>query len=331
MPVAREEQAAPGSRPRMPAAREEPARPGSRQGMPAVREEPARPGSRQGMPAVREERPAPRPGTRAPSADQPAAVAPDAAARRASPAVQRMPSAQVPETPATTAGQRTPSVRPRRRPTRKLSTALQRLDRELKQARGNPSAPQPAAPAAPAPAPAQAPEGGHARAHIEQLLRRRATAAMVQKSAAAAPTTASDEFKLAQEALRDQQFGRAYEHLRKACDAEPNNEVYSMFCMWAAFRANILQGDDINKLRTALRARVSDDEHKAFAYYALGHISLAEKRDDLAEKFFRKAIELNKNNKDAERHLRIIELRRKTAASEQRANKIFGIEIGKKS
>jgi tetratricopeptide (TPR) repeat protein len=241
-----------------------------------------------------------------------------------------MPSAPlVPETPPTPPGQRSPSARPRRRPVRKLSTALQRLDRELKQVRGNPSAPQAAAQVAPAPAPA--PDGGHARAHIEQLLRRRATAAMTQKPAPAAATTASDEFRLAQDALRVEQFGRAYEHLRKACDAEPNNEIYSMFCMWAAFRANSLQADDVIKLRTALRARVSDDEHKAFAYYALGHVSLAEKRDDLAEKFFRKAIELNKNNKDAERHLRIIELRRKTAASEQRANKIFGIEIGKKS
>jgi tetratricopeptide (TPR) repeat protein len=330
MPAVHEEPAAPRSRPRMPTAREEPARPGSRQGVPAMREEPARPGSRQAMPAAREERAAPRAGTRAPSADQSAPVAPDTAARRASPSVQHMPAApQVPETPAAPADQRTPSARPRRRPIRKLSTALQRLDRELKQGRRNPSAPQ--LPAQPAPAPA--PDGGHARAHIEQLLRRRATAAMAQKPAtgAAAVTTASDEFRLAQEALRDQQFGRAYEHLRKACDAEPNNEIYSMYCMWAAFRANTLQGDDVNKLRAALRARVSDDEHKAFAYYALGHISLAEKRDDLAEKFFRKAIEMNKNNKDAERHLRIIELRRKTAASEQRANKIFGIEIGKKS
>jgi uncharacterized protein HemY len=139
---------------------------------------------------------------------------------------------------------------------------------------------------------------------------------------------AVEEFRLGQEALRDQQFGRAFEHLRKACECEPNNEVYAMFCMWASFRANTLQGEGINKLRTALRERVSDDEHKSFAYYALGHISLVEKRDDLAEKFFRKAIELDKHNKDAERHLRIIELRRKTAASEQRANKIFGIEIG---
>ena len=48
----------------------------------------------------------------------------------------------------------------------------------------------------------------------------------------------------------------------------------------------------------------------------------------MAEKFSRKAVECDKNNKDAERHLRIIDLRRKTAATEQRSNKIFGIEIG---
>ena len=121
---------------------------------------------------------------------------------------------------------------------------------------------------------------------------------------------------------------RAHELFRKACEAEPNNATYSMFSMWAAFRAGVLQGEDIGKLRTELRTKVSDEDHKAFAYYALGHIALHEKKDDAAEKFFRKAVECDRNNKDAERHLRIIDLRRKTAATEQRANKIFGIEIG---
>jgi tetratricopeptide (TPR) repeat protein len=227
--------------------------------------------------------------------------------------------------PAPASAEASIAARARQRPVRKLSTALQRLDRELKQVRGRPATPQPGQAAA---APAAASEGGHGRAHLEQLLRMRASAMAQKQAPGQTELTAADDFRYGQEALRDQQFGRAHEHLRKACDSEPNNEVYAMFSMWAAFRANLMQGDDVNKLRTALRARVSDDEHKAFAYYALGHLSLADKRDDLAEKFFRKAIELNRQNKDAERHLRIIELRRKTAASEQRAGKIFGIEIG---
>ena len=86
-------------------------------------------------------------------------------------------------------------------------------------------------------------------------------------------------------------------------------------------RANKLKQDDITKLRLLLRERVSDDQHKAFAYYALGHMSLAEKKDEAAEKFFMKAIELDKNNKDAERHLRIIAVRRKTAAEQEKSTR----------
>jgi cytochrome c-type biogenesis protein CcmH/NrfG len=118
--------------------------------------------------------------------------------------------------------------------------------------------------------------------------------------------------------------------MRKACEAEPDNEIYGMHCMYAALRANALRPEDVNKLRLALRDKVSDDAHKAFAYYALGHVALVEKKDEAAERFFQKAVELDKNNKDAERHLRIIAVRRKTAAEQERSNKIFGIEIGNK-
>src|SRR5262249_41586612 len=104
-------------------------------------------------------------------------------------------------------------------------------------------------------------------------------------------------------------------------------EVLAMYTMWASFRASTLREEGVQKLRAMLRERVSDDEHKAFAYYALGHIALADKKDDAAEKFFRKAVEFDKHNKDAERHLRIIELRRKTAEGEKNNNKLFGIEI----
>ena len=61
-----------------------------------------------------------------------------------------------------------------------------------------------------------------------------------------------------------------------------------------------------------------------------GSSAKAEKKEDNADKFFRKAMELDKNNKDAERHVRLLELRKKSAASDAQ-NKIFGIEIGKKS
>jgi hypothetical protein len=222
-----------------------------------------------------------------------------------------------------------PSPMPRKRPVRRLSAALQRLDRELKGAR-----PQPSGGVEPPGAAAAPPSRNYARACVEQLVRMRHATLVKQQGGGVRPDssqTPEELFRQAQEAMRDQQFGRAHDSLRKACDADPNNEMYAMFCMWAAFRAGALKDEEgIGKLRIALRNKVSDDQHKAFAYYALGHVALAEKKDDSAEKFFRKAVEFDKHNKDAERHLRVIELRRKTAATPKN-NKIFGIEIGKKS
>lgn len=361
LPAVREEYTAPGSHPRMPAASEQRTAYASQARMPAVREEVVFQGSRPRMPQVREDRVSAEPAARARSARGPSAEVAGAAAERsstASPARRADSSAQRSRQDASAAPQPRPAhgthgaaarrpsrdlghpgapggaaavheaptrehpAPPRKRPVRKLSNALRRLDRELKQVR-------------PASAPTPRGESGaksadYARAHVEQIVRMRQATLQKQTGAKQDEGNADELFQKAQEALRDQQFGRAHELLRKACDAAPNNEMYSTYCMWAAFRANVLQGDDLNKLRAALRSKVSDDDLKGFAYYALGHIALHEKKDEAAEKFFRKAVDLDKNNKDAERYLRIIELRRKTAATEQRSNKIFGIEIGSK-
>jgi hypothetical protein len=212
-----------------------------------------------------------------------------------------------------------PVPTPRERPKpRKLGAALKRLDQELKHLKQQPLSHPSAATSSP-------PE---TKAHVEQLRRMRqgAAAAQPQKPQANA-TRAADLFRSAQDALREQQFGRAHEIMRRTCEAEPNNELYSIYCMWASFRANTLHEDGVGKLRQALREKISDDQLKPFAYYALGHIALFDKKDEAAEKCFRKAVELDKHNKDAERHLRIIELRRKTAADHDKGNKIFGIEI----
>jgi hypothetical protein len=63
----------------------------------------------------------------------------------------------------------------------------------------------------------------------------------------------------------------------------------------------------------------------------LGHLYLHAKKDDLAEKYFRRAHAADRSNRDAERHVLILE-RRKQVAAEAEANanrKIFGITINK--
>lgn len=242
---------------------------------------------------------------------------------------------------------RRPEARPRR-----LGAALKRLGKELEGRRqntqqlvpeqeattGSAARPNPAAAqagATPGAAASGAPATSTAEANaVRELIRRRR--AMVSQQTRAAtdnkkpqPASPAELMRSAQDAMRDQQFGRAQELLARACEAEPTNDVYKMFRLWAAFRANAIQEGDLNALKTVVREKLNDDLHKGFAYYAMGHIMLADKKDDNAEKFFRKAMELDKNNKDAERHVRLLELRKKSAATDAN-NKIFGIDIGGK-
>jgi hypothetical protein len=316
-PLPREERA--GSQARMSAVREERGATGPQHSRPM--------GSQSGhntrysssrMPAIQDEQVSQPP---PPSAPQPrrAVTAPvkanDAGAKTPAPA----------EVPPRAQPFQMPTPRERRRP-RKLSATLKQLDRELKQLRT--SAAVAAEPAASASMPTQS------AGHIDQLVRMRQATIAQQKQMpqgqVVAARNAAELFRSAQEALREQQFGRAQEIMRKACEAEPKNEIYSMYCMWAELRSNVLREEGLTKLRQILREKISDDQHKGFAYYALGHIALYEKKEEAAEKFFRKAVELDKHNKDAERHLRVLELRRKTAAGQEKSGKIFGIDIKSK-
>jgi tetratricopeptide (TPR) repeat protein len=240
------------------------------------------------------------------------------------------------------------SIRPQRDPAqrpRRLGAALKRLGKELQDRRAHTQQlepePAPLTAAAPSnpnagsgvqPAPT-APASAEPNAVRELIRRRRAMASQVARGATdkkGQTVSPAELVRSAQDAMREQQFGRAQELFAKACEAEPSNDVFRMFRLWAAFRANALQEGEIITLKNAVREKLNDDLHKAFAYYAMGHISVSDKKDDAAEKFFRKAMELDKTNKDAERHLRLIEIRRKTAATEGQPQKIFGIEIGPK-
>lgn len=267
------------------------------------------------------------------------------------------PTAQTPNTRPPLPPGRVASVRPRKpeaRP-RRLGAALKRLGRELDERRAQThqldapgNAPEPAAPARPAAGAAYAPAGpvgspqadganATGRTAVKELIRRkRALAGQQARSSGdvsgAQPKQSSAELmRSARDALREQQYARAQELLVRACEAEPNNETFKMYRLWAGFRAGTLQEAEQVALRTIVRDKINDDAIKPFASYAMGHLMLADKKEDAAEKFFKKALELDKNNRDAERHVRLIGARRKTGSSHEANNKIFGIEIGKKS
>jgi hypothetical protein len=211
---------------------------------------------------------------------------------------------------------------------KRLGATLKRLDHELKHLRGAVSAP--VAPASTVATPA----GPAGRANLDQLMRMRQASLDRGKSASQEQSALAsgllDLFRAAQDALQQQKFDRAHELMVKVRAAAPDNRTYELYHQWAAFRANRASVEEINKLRTSLREKVSDEQLKAFAYYALGHIALLDKKEEAAERCFSKAIELDKDNKDAVRHLRILELRRK-AAENEKGNKFFGIEVGRKN
>jgi hypothetical protein len=293
---------------------------------------------------------------RAPSAPQRAPSAPQRAVSAAQSRPQPSPAppaGRAQREPATASAARPPDARPRR-----LGAALKRLGKELEERRAHtqqifpeneattgsaprppaPVASAPAAPASPGPGAPAAPAAAASAADqnaVRELIRRRR--AMVSQQARAATTekkpqavSPTELMRSAQDALRDQQFGRAQELLARACEADPSNDVYKLYRLWAAFRANTLQEGELASFKALVREKLNDDLQKGFAYYVMGHLMLAEKKEDNAEKFFRKAKELDKNNKDAERHIRLLELRKKSSASDTANNKIFGIDIGGK-
>jgi tetratricopeptide (TPR) repeat protein len=118
--------------------------------------------------------------------------------------------------------------------------------------------------------------------------------------------------------------------LASLIELEPANDVYKTYNLWARWRAQpeAAEGSS-DELRDNAKKLISNPEHAAFATYVLGHVYFHEKRDDLAEKFFKRAHAADKSNKDAERHLVILE-RRKQAGPDGGSNanrKLFGIQL----
>jgi tetratricopeptide (TPR) repeat protein len=173
----------------------------------------------------------------------------------------------------------------------------------------------------------------YAKAHLNELFQRRRHALQQPNDAAAAKREPVRDLRHARELLRDQHYARAEELLRTLLEAEPSNDVLRTYHLWAKFRAL----SELDKKQTVELIELSKKllqvpEQAAFACYALAHVYLAAKKDELAEKYFRRAHAADKTNTDAERHLLIMERRKQLAAGADAAanRKIFGISIAGK-
>jgi hypothetical protein len=168
----------------------------------------------------------------------------------------------------------------------------------------------------------------YAKAHLNELIARR------KQTTVEAPQNAkrdvTKDLRQARELLREQHYVRAEELLRALLLQEPDNAAVRAYHLWSRVRAQS-QADDklVEELRDAAKKLVSESEHTAFASYVLGHIYFNAKKDDLAEKFFKRAHAGDRSNKDAERHVLILERRKQLAAdAESAANrKLFGIQL----
>lgn len=262
------------------------------------------------------------------------AAARTAKTRKSSSAVRRAP-VEPPQPPAAPAPRSVPATMPQRAatqpsvpvPTRATSTAAPPHRSTATTGPLHAATPEPRNAAAPA----QQVRTDYAKAHLDELIKRRKQAAAPETSAAnSSKRDPARELKHARDLLRDQHYTRAEEVLRGLLDNDPDNEVLRTYHVWSRFRAQPDASETlVDELRELAKKLTQDTEHVAFAAYALGHVYFSAKRDDLAEKYFKRAHAADRTNKDAERHLLILE-RRKQQTAEQAAaanRKIFGIQI----
>jgi hypothetical protein len=173
----------------------------------------------------------------------------------------------------------------------------------------------------------------YAKAHLKELIaRHKQTANAPDTSTANSQRNPARELREARALLHAQHFARAEKVLSGLVELEPVNELYKTYHLWARWRAQPEVAESVvGELQELAKKLVSDAEHGGFAAYILGHVFFHNKRDDLAEKFFKRAHAADRSNKDAERHLMILERRKQSAADGSNANrKLFGIQLPNK-
>jgi len=214
---------------------------------------------------------------------------------------------------------------------RAMTPTAQRAVREPEAVRPAATQAKPHEPASTAPDPSVRAE--YAKAHLNELLQRRRHGLHQPAPSPATPKRdATRTLRQVQELVREQHYARAEEIARELLEDEPANELFRAHYLWCKFRAlpdNEAQSSELLDLAKKL---AQTPEHGGFACYVLGHLYLAAKKDELAEKYFRRAQTADKTNKDAERHVLILERRKQQAIEAESTNnrKIFGITIAGK-
>ncbi len=104
---------------------------------------------------------------------------------------------------------------------------------------------------------------------------------------------------------------RGLEFLEVASRQDPHQPLYRIYRGWARFLAS--DASDIKaktEAREDIKIALKIDESLDAGYLFLGHISKATANDELAEKLYRKTVQINPNNADGWREIRLYEARR---------------------
>ena len=117
--------------------------------------------------------------------------------------------------------------------------------------------------------------------------------------------------------LRESRYKRAAEFIKAAYAADPTNNLYKTYHAYLMF---MLDGDKKAQAEAMLKEIIKANDRLAApdAYLFLGHVTKAggsDKDHQRAYQYFQKALELNPTNHEAEREVRLHEMRQKPESS----------------
>ncbi len=125
--------------------------------------------------------------------------------------------------------------------------------------------------------------------------------------------SAEQHFQRGKRLLRAGDLVRASAELLAAREQMPEASEYALYAAWIAYRTatDAERPDRERAVKLAAGTALRGDPSIAFAHYVMGSVKLAEGDDDQAEKFFKRAIKHDPTERDAERQVRLIAIRRK--------------------
>jgi tetratricopeptide (TPR) repeat protein len=143
------------------------------------------------------------------------------------------------------------------------------------------------------------------------------------KTPAEARLLAEAAFQLGAGYLRANSLARAAQELRRAVEISPEATEYTLYAKWAEFAheqgklSAAEKAAQLASLEVSAEAALEQVTDLGFAHYVLGQVYSHEGDDERALRSFRRAARLDPELIDAERHVRLLELRKRRSAPSQ--------------